>query len=126
MRERILGAWETIKHEGKKCTNRKWDYFLNPESLQIYSLFSMGTHFTGRDHNPQTPPCLGLRQWTGNGNDRETPSHLPGRTSFSWTPTLSLWEGGLQSLWRLGLETMGVTVDAQSCTNGLGLWVTRG
>lgn len=86
----------------------------------------MGTHFTGRDHNPQTPPCLGLRQWTGNGNDRETPSHLPGRTSFSWTPTLSLWEGGLQSLWRLGLETMGVTVDAQSCTNGLGLWVTRG
>ena len=126
MRERILEAWETIKHKGKKGTNRKWDYFLNPESLQIYSPISMGTHFTGRDHNPQTPPCLGLRQWTGNGNDRETPSHLPGRTPFSWTPTLSLWEGGLQSLWRLGLETMGVTVDAQSCTNGLDLWVTRG
>lgn len=81
----------------------------------------MGTHFTGRDHNPQTPPCLGLRQWTGNGNDREIPSHLPGRTSSPGLPLFPLGRRGLQSLWRLGLETMGVTVDAQSCTNGLGL-----
>lgn len=33
-----------------------------------------------------------------------------------------LWEGVTQSLWRLGLEIHGGTVDAQSCTNGPGLW----
>ena len=125
MRERILGAWETIRHEERKCTNRKWDYFLNPESFQIYSPFSLFC-CTGRDHNPQAPLCLGLHQWIGDGNDRETLSHLPESTPFPWTPTLSLWEGGLQSPWRLGLETTGITVDAQSCTTGLGLWVICG
>ncbi|CAI9159033.1 unnamed protein product [Rangifer tarandus platyrhynchus] len=91
MRERILGAWETIKHGERKCTNRKRDYLLNPESLQVYSPFSLGTRCTGRDHNPQTPLCLGPHQWTGDGNDRETPSRLPGAHP---SPGLPLFPSG--------------------------------